>query len=169
MHRKQSWWSARADDVAIAMLSVMFLAFVLQITSRYVFDAPLGWTLELCLTMWLWTVLWGSAFCLTNQEHVRFDMIYMASTERVRRWLAGIAAIAVVLTMVASAAGTYDFVSFLTIKKSGTLRIPLAYVFSIYLLFMLAVVVRYGHRMLHIVRGTHMDQLDAFPAQGDQR
>jgi TRAP-type C4-dicarboxylate transport system permease small subunit len=83
--------------------------------------------------------------------------------------LAGIAAIAVVLTMVASAAGTYDFVSFLTIKKSGTLRIPLAYVFSIYLLFMLAVVVRYGHRLLHIVRGTHMDQLDAFPAQGDQR
>ena len=72
MHRKQSWWSARADDVAIAMLSVMFLAFVLQITSRYVFDAPLGWTLELCLTMWLWTVLWGFGFLFDQSRACAF-------------------------------------------------------------------------------------------------
>ena len=162
MKPNTSWWQNRADDVAIAMLSVMFLAFVLQITSRYVFNAPLGWTFELCLTMWLWTVFWGSAFCLRNQEHVRFDMLYLATTERVRRWLAGIACVVIVVVMIASAPGTWDFVSFLTIKKSGTLRIPLAYVFSIYLVFMAAVVVRYGHRFIQLVRGTPIEQLDSY-------
>lgn len=44
------WLQRRADDVAVGLLTAMFLAFVLQITARYVFNYPLTWTLELCLT-----------------------------------------------------------------------------------------------------------------------
>ena len=48
------WLHARAENVAVGLLAVMFLSFMLQIVSRYVFKSPIGWTLELCLTMWLW-------------------------------------------------------------------------------------------------------------------
>jgi TRAP-type C4-dicarboxylate transport system permease small subunit len=156
------WLRTRADDVAVLLLAAMFLAFVVQITSRYVFNHPLGWTLEVCLTMWLWAVFWGSAFCLRDDEHVRFDMLYQAVGPRLRRVFAGIAALAIVVGMVLALPRTWDFVSFLAIKKSATLRIPLAYIFSIYLIFMVATIALYGHRLLRVLRG---QAFDAPPAQ----
>lgn len=56
MRTRLDWWQARADDVAVGLLTAMFLAFVLQITARYVVNYPLPWSLELSLTTWLWTV-----------------------------------------------------------------------------------------------------------------
>jgi TRAP-type C4-dicarboxylate transport system permease small subunit len=149
---RQRWWQARADDVAVLLLSAMFLAFVVQVASRYVFNHPLGWTLETCVTLWLWTVMWGSSFCLRHDEHVRFDMVYHAVGRPLRRVFAGLAALAIVVAFALALPATWDFVSFLTIKKSATLRIPLAYVFSIYLLFMVATIVIFGRRLLQVLR-----------------
>jgi len=50
--------------------------------------------------------------------------------------------------------GSWSFVSFLTIKKSATLRIPLAYVFGVYLIFLAATVAVYGRRLIGIIRNT---------------
>ena len=153
MTHTSNWLQRRADDVGVIMLSVMFLAFVVQITARYVFNYPLGWTLELCLTMWLWTVFWGASFSLRNEDHVRFDMIYLNVSPKAKRWLAAIAAIAIVVTMLVALPRTYDFISFLKIKKSGTLRIPLMYVFSIYLVFMVATIAIYARGLVRIFKG----------------
>ncbi len=136
MRQRQHWWRARADDVAVLLLAAMFVAFIVQIASRYVFNHPLGWTLELCLTTWLWAVMWGGAFCLRNDEHVRFDMLYHAVGRKLRLVFAALAALVIVVAFASALPATWDFVSFLTIKKSATLRIPLAYVFGIYLVFM---------------------------------
>ena len=153
MTNTSNWLQRRADDVGVIMLSLMFLAFVVQITSRYVFNYPLGWTLELCLTMWLWTVFWGASFSLRNEDHVRFDMIYLNVSPKAKRWLAAIAAIAIVVTMLVALPRTYDFISFLKIKKSGTLRIPLMYVFSVYLVFMVATIAIYARGLVRIFKG----------------
>lgn len=152
MSTRFRWLQDRADDVAVGLLTAMFSAFVLQIVSRYVFNHPLGWTLELCLTMWLWTVFWGSAFCLRNNDHVRFDMLYYAVNEKVRRVFAGICASAIVIGMLWSLPATWDFVSFLQIKKSASLRIPLFYVFAIYIVFMVATVLTYALRLYGVFK-----------------
>jgi TRAP-type C4-dicarboxylate transport system permease small subunit len=115
--------------------------------------------LEACLTLWLWTVFWGSAFCLRNEDHIRFDMIYLMMGKRVRRVLAGLSALAIMAAMVFALPGTWDFVSFLQIKKSASLRIPLFYIFSIYIVFMLATIVAYGWRLWKIIRAD--EDLDA--------
>jgi TRAP-type C4-dicarboxylate transport system permease small subunit len=159
MQARKNWWQARADDVAVGLLTAMFLAFILQITSRYVFNAPLEWTLEACLTLWLWTVFWGSAFCLRNEDHIRFDMLYLMMGRRAKRVLAGLSAAAIVAVMLAALPGTWDFVSFLQIKKSASLRIPLFYIFSIYIVFMVATIVAYGWRLWKVIRAE--DALDA--------
>ena len=152
MSTAKTWWQKRADDVAVGLLTAMFLAFLLQIVSRYVFNAPLEWTLEACLTLWLWTVFWGSAFCLRNEDHIRFDMLYVLMSKRIRRVMAGLSALAVVATMVVALPGTWDFVSFLQIKKSASLRIPLFYIFSIYIVFMVATIVAYAWRLWAIIQ-----------------
>lgn len=164
MRSRLDWWQARADDVAVGLLTAMFVAFVLQITARYVVNYPLPWTLELSLTMWLWTVFWGSALCLRNKDHIAFDMIYNHVRPGVRRVFGAISALAIIVAMLASLPATWDWVSFLTIKKSATLRIPLAYVFSLFLLFMLGTIVIYTLRLRKIFRN-ELDQAqrDAAP------
>ena len=152
MRTALQWLRARADDVAVLLLTAMFVAFIVQITSRYVFNHPLGSTLEVCVTMWLWAVLWGSAFCLSNDDHVRFDMLYLAAGDRLRRVFAGVAALAIVVALACALPATWDFVSFLTIKKSATLRIPLAYVFGIYIVFMVATIAIYGYRLVRVLK-----------------
>jgi len=147
------WLGRRAENVAVGLLTVMFLTFILQITSRYVFDDPLGWTLELTLTLWLWLVFWGSAFCLKDEDHVKFDVIYLAASARRRRVLALVSALAIIIGLLGALPATLDYITFYKIKKSATLGIRLDYVFSIYAIFVIAVVVQYGLRILAILRG----------------
>src|SRR6187431_3794577 len=91
------WLRRRAENVSAVLLLAMFLCFILQIIARYVFNYPLGWTDEVSLLCWIWTVLWGAAFVLRERDEVRFDIFYSALSETARAKLAvitGIAAIA---------------------------------------------------------------------------
>ena len=54
----------------------MFATFIIQIFARYVLNSPVGWSEEVIITTWLWTVLWGAAFILRESEEIRFDIIY---------------------------------------------------------------------------------------------
>lgn len=146
------WLGARAENLAVAMLAAMFLAFILQIAGRYLLQSTPGWTLEFCLTMWIWVVFWGCAFCVRDRDHVRFDIFYAAAPARVRLVLAVASALAIVAAMAVSLPATWDYVSFLMIKRSSTLHIPLGYVFSVYLVFMVAVIARYGLQVVRLLR-----------------
>src|SRR5215467_4090439 len=79
------WLRRRAENVAVALLCVMFATFIVQIFARYVLNRPVGWSEEVIITAWLWTVLWGAAFVISEREEVRFDIIYSSLSERVRR------------------------------------------------------------------------------------
>src|SRR3954447_2362291 len=91
------WLRRRAENVAVALLTVMFATFILQIFFRYVLNNPVGWSEEVIITTWLWTVLWGAAFILGESEEIRFDIIYSNTTERVRRVFTIITGIALVV------------------------------------------------------------------------
>lgn len=151
------WLRARAENVAAGLLALMFLSFVLQIVSRYVINAPLGWTLEACLTLWLWLVFWTAAFVLDDRDHVRFDLLQAAGSLRLRRILALVSAVAIVAGLAAALPATIDYITFYKIKRSATLRIRLDVVFSIYGIFAVAVIVAYALRAWRIVRGRDID------------
>ena len=72
------WLARRAENVAAAMLAAMFAAFLLQIVFRYALNLPIGWTHEISVILWVWLVLWGAAFVVTEREEIRFDIIYGA-------------------------------------------------------------------------------------------
>lgn len=77
------WLRRRAENVAVALLSIMFACFILQIFFRYVLNNPVGWSEEVIITAWLWTVLWGAAFILGESEEIRFDIIYLRTSRSV--------------------------------------------------------------------------------------
>jgi C4-dicarboxylate transporter DctQ subunit len=146
------WLHKGAEGVAAAMLAAMFLTFILQIFSRYILVQPFGWTLELCLTLWLWIVFWGNAFVVRNNDHVTFDVFYLSVPPGLRRVFALITAAVIAIGFAISLYPTWDYIDFLKIKKSATLSIPLNQVFSIYAVFIIAVVVAYTFRFFSILR-----------------
>ncbi len=147
------WLARRAENVAAGMLAVMFAAFIIQIVFRYVFNLPVGWTSELTVVMWLWLVLWGSAFVLREKEEIRFDLIYSAVGRRARIAMAIVFSLAIILLYGASLPASYAYVTFMKVESSSYLKIRLDWLYSIYLLFLVAIIVRYLWLLWRLARG----------------
>jgi len=160
MREWAGWLRRRAENVAAAMLAVMFVAFILQIAFRYLLNFPIGWSSELTVVMWLWLVLWGSSFVLTEKEEIRFDLVYSAVGPRVRIAMAIVFSVAVVALYGASLKASYAYVSFMKVEKSSYLKIPLNWLYSIYLIFLVAILVRYLWLLAQLLRGKDPEAAD---------
>ena len=153
MRQAGAWLRRRAEDVAAAMLAVMFAAFLVQIVFRYVFNFPVGWTSELTVVMWLWLVLWGAAFVLKERDEIRFDLLSGAAGRRTRLVMGIVAALALIVLYLVSLPAIYQYVTFMKVEKSSYLKIRMDWLFSIYLVFAVAVIVRYLWTLWRLVRG----------------
>jgi C4-dicarboxylate transporter DctQ subunit len=160
MREAGAWLRRRAENVAAAMLAVMFAAFVIQIVFRYFFNFPIGWTSELTVVMWLWLVLWGAAFVVKESEEIRFDLLSAAAGRRTRIAIGIVAALALVVLYAASLPATYQYVSFMKVEKSSYLKIRMDWLFSIYLVFLVAVLVRYLWILSRLLRGREPEESD---------
>ena len=147
------WLYRRAENVLAAMLAVMFFAFILQIVFRYVLNFPIGWTSELSSILWIWLVLWGAAFVLREDEEIRFDLIYSHARPGTRRVMFLIFGIALIVLYAVSLPASADFVAFMKVEKSAYLKIRLDWLFSIYVVFAVAVLVRYLWLCWRALRG----------------
>ena len=150
--------SRLTEAIAGGMLAAIFLIFLLQILLRYFFT-PAGWTLELIGILWVWVIFFSCAFIVRERDHVKFDIIYLSVPGRVRQIFAMLAAAAIVVGMLYSFLPTWDYIDWMKIRKTSTVRnpfsgekIPLRTVFSIYAVFMLVVAVRYAWLFFDILR-----------------
>ncbi len=149
-----------ADGVAAALLAVIFIAFILQIALRYVFDWPVGWTAEISLVAWLWLVLWGAAFVLRDEDEIRIDVLDIAFGPRLRRIARAIGSIAIVVLFGMALPATWDYVSFMKVESTSYLKIRFDWLFSIYLAFAVAVIARHLWQLVGLLRGNRIDPTD---------
>jgi TRAP-type C4-dicarboxylate transport system permease small subunit len=137
------WLYRRGENLLAAMLGVMFAAFIIQIVFRYLLNLPIGWTNEISSILWLWLVLWGAAFVLREEEEIRFDLIYAAAGPRLRRAMLLLSGGSLLLLYGASLPAVADYVAFMKVEKSAYLKIRFDWLFSIYVIFVVAVLARY--------------------------
>jgi TRAP-type C4-dicarboxylate transport system permease small subunit len=147
------WLRRRAENISALLLLVMFLCFILQIVARYVFNYPLGWTDEVSVLAWIWCTLWGAAFVLRERDEVRFDIIYSAASENTRRIYTIITGIAAIALFGIALPAVISYVLFLKVEKSAYLGIRLDYLYSIYIIFSVAVIIRYAALTWRAIRG----------------
>jgi len=131
----------------------MFLCFILQIVARYVFNYPLGWTDEVSVLCWIWCTLWGAVFVLRERDEVRFDIIYSNASEKTRRIFTIITGIGTVVLFGIALPAVIAYVTFLKVERSAYLGIRLDILYSIYVLFSVAVIVRYAALTWLALRG----------------
>ncbi|WP_137177006.1 TRAP transporter small permease [Roseomonas sp. AR75] len=143
----------RAENVLAALLAAMFIAFVVQIVMRYVFNAPVGWTTEVSTLAWLWGVLWGAALVLREDEEIRFDILYGAVPPGVRRVFDAITGVAVVAIFTWSLPAVFDYVTFMKVERAAYLGVRMDWLYSVYLVFAVAVIIRYAFIVWRAVSG----------------
>jgi C4-dicarboxylate transporter, DctQ subunit len=154
------WLARRAENVAAAMLALMFAVFILQIAFRYLVNFPTGWTHELSVMLWIWLVLWGAAFVVSEREEIRFDIIYGAVGPGARRVMCTISALALIALYLVSLPAVVDYVTFMKVQKTAYLKVPFDLLFSIYIVFVIAVIARYIWLAWQAVRGVAPEAFD---------
>ncbi|MFN4273322.1 MAG: TRAP transporter small permease [Aliihoeflea sp.] len=147
------WLARGAEFVAAMMLAVMFLSFLITILFRYVLNWPAGWASELSTVMWMWLVLWGAAFVIREREEIRFDIFYGAVPPAARRVMFLIFALSLIGLFLLSLPAVWDYVTFMRVQRTAYLRIRYDWLFSIYVLFAVAIVIRYGWLASLVARG----------------
>ena len=158
------WLYRRAENVLAAMLLAMFVAFLLQIAFRYLLSLTVGWTTELSSILWIWLVLWGAAFVVREEEEMRFDLLYASTGPQLRRAMFLVSAVSLILLYVISFPAVVDYVTFMRVEKSAYLKIRFDWLFSAYIVFVIAIIVRYLWLSWRVLRGDAPDEFDSTKA-----
>ena len=154
------WIRRRAENVVAGLLGIMFVAFIVQIVFRYFFNFPIGWTSELSVITWLYMTLLGSAFWLKESEEVRFDLISDQLGPRGRRVVGLVVAVAAVVLFGMALPATVKYVAFMKVESTSYLKIRLDVLYSVYVVFAVAVVVRYVWAIVSLLRGEAPEEVD---------
>ncbi|MBL8832432.1 MAG: TRAP transporter small permease subunit [Rhodospirillales bacterium] len=158
------WLERRAENVAAFLLAAMFVAFLVQILFRYALDLPVGWTHEISVIAWIWLVLWGAAFVVRESDEIRFDLIYGAVQAPTRRIMFLAAAFSLVALYAISLPAVVDYVLFMRVQRTAYMKIRFDWLFSIYIVFAVAMIVRYLWLGFDALRGKAPDAFDATKA-----
>jgi len=142
--RLGAWLDRFANVVAALLMATMFVSFLLQITFRYVFNAPLGWTEEVTVLCWVWVVLWGAGFVLKDADAMRFDIIYAIVGPRAQRAFRAVYSIAFMVLLAVSLPAAWSYVTFMKREHTAYLRMPFDILYSIYILFVVAQILRHA-------------------------
>jgi TRAP-type C4-dicarboxylate transport system permease small subunit len=142
-----------AEAVAALILAMIFIAFILQIVLRYAFNWPVGWTTELSLAGWLWLVLWGAAFVLKDDEEIRIDFL-AGRVGPLGRRVMGIAGAAGIIALFGmSLPASWSYVTFMKVENSSYLGVRMDFMYSIYIVFAVAVILRNVRHLVRLLRG----------------
>jgi TRAP-type C4-dicarboxylate transport system permease small subunit len=144
-------WYARfrrgAELVSAALFAMMFGAFVIQVVSRYVFGAPVSWTLEICSIAYIWIVFFASATIVRPQQHITFDMLYAALPPGWQRLFTIATSLCLLTLFLVCLPGVIDYVLFVGGKTTLILNIRLDLLYSCFVVFMVGVIASTAWRL----------------------
>lgn len=150
----------RAENVVAALLGIMFVAFIVQIVFRYFFNFPIGWSSELSVIAWLYMVLIGAALWLKEGEEISFDLVSGSLGPRARRIVGVVVAVATVVLFAMSLPAAWSYVTFMKVESTSYLKIRLDLLYSVYIVFAVAVIVRYTWKTWQLLRGESTGAID---------
>jgi len=132
-----------ATAISALLIAAVLGAVLLGVARRYLFSAPLSWTDELSVLLFVWAVFWTAAFAVPLREHVAFDLLLEALPARLRRGIAIGASLVVGLALLAALPKTIEFVAFLWRERTPALQWRLDFVYACFPLFLGAAGLRF--------------------------
>lgn len=136
-----------ADLVGVLLFLATFTGILLQVFFRYVLDSPVAWSEEYTMIAYMWTVFWAAAFMVSEREHVSFDIVYDTASPYARRLMAIVALVFLIVAFILLMPPTWDYLEFLTRRRTSVLRIPRVWVFGVFFVFLIAFTAQSGWRL----------------------
>ena len=120
-----AWFRRRAENVAAALLAVMFARLHgpdhLSLCPQF----PDRLDQRNHVVTWVWIVLWGAAFVVRETREIRFDLIYGTVGPSARRVMALVTGVALVALYRVSLPAVVDYVTFMKVERDGLPQHPL--------------------------------------------
>lgn len=159
-HRRRDWRLTKLAEWAVAaMFAAMFGAFVIQIVSRYVLNLPVSWSLEICSITYVWVVFWSAGILVPERQHIIFDVLYGKMPLGLRRFVAIANTAALGGLFLVALPGTLDYIAFLARRKTMILHVPMDLVYSVFGIFMVAVICGAIARLVRLSRHSWQEKL----------
>lgn len=146
-------WTQFAEGVAALAFATLFFAFVVQVVSRYVFGAPVSWTLELCAISYVWVVFWSSGVLVPEERHIAFDVLYHWFPPRLRRLVAAFLTACLGAAYLAALPGVLDYVRYLGRRSTMLLHVRMDLVYACFAIFLVAMIVGAAIRLRGLASG----------------
>jgi len=131
-----------ANLVSGVMFVLVFAIFNYKIASRYIGHDEPAWSDEVSVILFIWIIFWANAFLVRDREQITFDLAYRPMPDGIRRWMAAARAILIGGIFLWALPGSLDYLAFLWRERTPVLNLRLDLVYSVFGLFMIAVVVR---------------------------
>jgi len=115
----------------------MFIAFCVQIFSRYFLSHQFEWTYEYTVIGFIWTVVFGACFASKKKQHVSFSLIYDKFGPIGQAVISIIGNMLILVAFVILLYPAFDFVMFMGIKTTPVLKVPIDIVYAPFLIFII--------------------------------
>ncbi len=149
--RHRVWQLSRAAEwVSAGMFVGIFVLFVVSVFQRHVLAQPVSWVDEVILMLFLWSTFLTEALVLGAREQVTFDVIWDAASPRARRVIGLVASALVAVLFTLAAPTIWSYVTFLWRERTNVLEWRLDWVYSCFLVYWVAVIVRAADRFLRL-------------------
>ncbi len=142
---------ALAALICTLLFAAIFVIFLIAIFMRYVMQQPVAWADELNIILLLWVMFIAGALVLRDKEHVAFDIAWNAAPPKGRRAIGIVAALAFGGLFLAALPGTWGYITFLWRERTTVLEWRLDLVYSCYLIFFIAIIIRFGAQLVRLL------------------
>lgn len=133
----QNWFNAVVRWLEICLISIfalLVLDVLIQVFSRYIFESSFSWTEEFARFSLIWMTMIGAAYLNAKREHLSMDFVFGKLTDIGKRRAAILIEVLIfIFALVVIVVGGSNLV-FTTLhlgQVSGSLRIPLGYIYAI--------------------------------------
>ena len=151
------WFKKAANAIGGGLFLTLFIVFVIQVTARFGFNKPLAWTDEMAVVLYVWIILWATAFVVPEREHVVFDLVWNSVNQRTRQVMQIVGNLMVGGLAFCAIPASWDYVHFMNREGTPVLGISFMWVFLPFVLLLVALVVRSLWSIWNAVRGIGLD------------
>lgn len=122
------------EKVLIVIFALLVLDVLFQVFSRYILGTSFTWTEEFARFSLIWLTILGAAYLNGKREHLSMDFLYQKFSKSNKRKASILIEVLIFLfALIVMVIGGFNLV-YTTLhleQLSGTLRIPLGYIYAI--------------------------------------
>lgn len=138
--------------VPSVMMVLLFVAFILQIVSRYIFRHPLVWPYEFSQMAYLWVITLGCLYAQRTDDNIVFSIVYDVVPDKVKAIFRILSDLLITVVFAAVLPSVISFYQFYFTRYSTVFKFPMGLVYLGFLFLMIITMLRSIRNIIKNVR-----------------